>query len=747
MMKHNHELRQFNWVYALAIGVILCLPILVLPPIFFPADWGKTIIFRSILALLSIFFLFQIFFSRRELILPEFKKNLIAWALGGLATIFLLASIFSVDPSFSFWGNPLRSGGFINFAFYIFFAFAAYVIVKKEYWPVIWKFSIGVGAIVSLVALIQYFSLFKTIFSAATSRPSSTLGNPILLAIYLLLLTFLALGFFVQEKKLLHKAIYGASVALFLVTILVTGSRAAYLGFIFGLIYFLLFYPKKLQGLKTGIAIVLILVIGAVAYMNTQSHLLPFLEKNRAFQQIQQRLSISSFLTDARFPAWVIGYSAFTEKPISGWGPENYSVAFDKHFNSSVGSEETRWWDRAHNVYLEIATTAGLPALIIYLALFALIIWYLQKMLWNKAPDHHDQLWAHVICATLIAYTIANIFSFDSFSSYMMFFLIVAYAMRLVFQQNREIALSRSTASVGKIVAIGLAVIALGFLWQYNIVPFYVNSRINTAEAYINGKNCTDGLQTIENTLPMHSFLDSYMRLKYAEFTKTCSDLYPQNKTGYIQRGMQLINEAAKIQPTYTRYWIYLGAGSDILAESETDPVVKQKLINQSEYYLQQALKLAPKHPEILIELANREVLTQNYPKMNEYAQACVTSNPELGDCYWELALSQMYLGNQTAAKQSIETAHSKGFNEDLPQSLGQLANTYWFLKDYKGLISTYERLIAISPTVPQYHSSLAFFYKEVGDYAKARYEAKRVLELSPESKPNVEAFLRTLPQ
>ena len=67
-------------------------------------------------------------------------------------------------------------------------------------------------------------------------------------------------------------------------------------------------------------------------------------------------------------------------------------------------------------------------------------------------------------------------------------------------------------------------------------------------------------------------------------------------------------------------------------------------------------------------------------------------------------------------------------------------------ISDYKNLAIVFEKLVALNPTAIQYHSSLAVVYKNLGEYAKARQEALKTLELSPASKQNVDAFLSTLP-
>jgi len=240
MTKINEKINHSNWALKAGLFIILALPVLVWPPYFFPVDWGKSIVFRSILAIMVFLFLKQIIYKKNDLPLPEVNKNKTVWILRALLIIYLLASIFSVDPLFSFWGNPYRSGGFITFAFYFVFTALAFVMLKKDDWKKSWIFSIFIGLLASFVAIIQYYGLFNRIFMAVPSRPPSTMGNPDILAIYLLLLSFLTLSFAIKEKQKSLKTFYVSSLAIFLFTLLITGSRAAYFGLLIGLVYFIL---------------------------------------------------------------------------------------------------------------------------------------------------------------------------------------------------------------------------------------------------------------------------------------------------------------------------------------------------------------------------------------------------------------------------------------------------------------------------------------------------------------------------
>jgi tetratricopeptide (TPR) repeat protein len=104
-------------------------------------------------------------------------------------------------------------------------------------------------------------------------------------------------------------------------------------------------------------------------------------------------------------------------------------------------------------------------------------------------------------------------------------------------------------------------------------------------------------------------------------------------------------------------------------------------------------------------------------------------------------------LQNTNDAKKNILTADNKGYNISSLASLGELSDAYGSILDYQDLITIYEGLVTTNPKIAQYHSSLAFLYKELGEYNKAKQEALNALQLSPESKQSVDEFLRTLPR
>src|SRR3989344_3792775 len=536
-MKNNILYNQFYKYYLVGFFLILFLPLLAVSPFFFPPEWGKAIAFRIVFSLILALFFWQTIsdesFLKETLSKYRVGKKAI-WILLGIILLIILSTIFSSDIVFSLWTSPHRSGGAVNLIFCVLMAVVMYFILKAKDWQKLWNFSFLIGDLVVLFAFIQYFNLMPNLFVAYEGRPPSTLSNPILLAIYLLFLIFPAISFFIKNFKEKYQGgqktswvskesiFYLASVVLFVFGIFISGSRAAYLGLAIGGSYFLIFYPKLMHKARMAFVILLGLAISGILYVSLTPNLPSFIANNPKVSFVADRISLTSItqaLGQTRFSAWQTFFQSVKEKPILGWGPENQAVAFDRYYNPDLdylvvlGQD---WWDRAHNIFLDLSVSFGIPFLILYLLLFSFLFWKLKNV---KKNNPEKTLPAHAIQSVVLAYFITLSFGFDSATTYLILFFIVGYSLYLISNQAEpeqfqiHSKIYSSLFKNRKITTGALLVFAVWFLWQFGAKPLSINAKVNIAEKL----ECPQKMSLMDEVLESKSFLDSYVRLKYAE--------------------------------------------------------------------------------------------------------------------------------------------------------------------------------------------------------------------------------------
>ena len=793
-MENNNSFlfeNRLKWLYLIGFFLILALPLLNLPPWFSPPDWGKTIVFRIVLSILIFIFIWQIlfrkdFFSIVQRRIPRGSAALAFWLLITLLGVFFLATLLSQEPYFSFWGSPHRSGGFLNFAFCIAFALLSFFILKDKDWKKIWDFSIVIGILVSLIGIFQLYGLFGNVLISFSGRPPSTIGGPIFLAIYLLLLSFLTLSFGIKEKRWLKRIFYFSSLLLFLFTaLIVTQTRAAFVGLFIGFLYFFLFYPTpkiKLEEnssspnwrrtvllqtlIKIVIGVILISGVYGVYYVNTAPELPQFIQENKLLKLAISRLSIERALEDPRISGWKVGWQALKNKPIIGYGPENFSIGFDKYYDPSLPGISTPfsgailgWWDRAHNILLDTGTSAGILGLIIYFPLFGVLLWLLQKLK-KKKPE--NLIIYHSIQATFLGYLAANFFSFDTFSTYLISFLLIGYSLHLIYNTDTEKeqrpALCQFWQRAGlsrifkykKAIIVILFLFLIWFIWCFNIKPLRINTEANWAKHYSQKQNWSEAFSHMEIAYNnKHSFIDNSIGLNYIDIINTYLKENPtiDQVVPLSNKAVEILRKDVQIRPTYTRSWLLLGTYLNIILEKqELSPEEFEKLKNETNFAFEKAEQLSPKRQEILINWTRTDLITKNFQAGKEKAQKCIEINPEFRDCYWIMTLTSIYLNEIEQAEKNIDVLNQKKYPINTEMSLLQLSNAYIYIKNYSELADIYQKLVKIKPKEIQYRASLATVYREIGNYKKAKEEALKILEIEPKMKPSVDEFLKTLP-
>ena len=776
---------RYYLAYLIGFSLILILPIISIPPWFHPASWGKAVVFRIIFVVLIFLFLKQII--SREIKISQLKEkikgiSLIFWLLLSLTGIYLLSTAISQEPYFSFWGSPYRAGGSLNLVLYIFFAFLVFFIVRPKDWKKLWNIAFIGALIVSFIALFQKLEMFSRFLVPYQERTVSTMGASNLLGVYLTLFVLTALSFGLKsysrqistpgmKKKNKKYLFYFLCSLFFFFALVLSGTRAAFFGIFFGFLFFIFFYPqakskyrKKIVAAKIIIGAGLILSILGLYWISWQPEIFKKIEKNRVFGNafyriVPARFSFLDLLGDSRFSAWKISFQALKEKPILGFGPENFSIAFDKYYDPAVENIAWRWWDRAHNFIFDISVTSGVPALIIYLTVLFLLMKGLRKV---KKKDPPKTLVCHGIQATFISYLVANFFTFDCSSTYIISFFLIAYSLSLIressgFEKNLIKNKKEEPQAIWKTGSVfALFCLMIAFAWYGALKPLKINKEINWAVFYSEKRQCQQAINKFEEILSSESIVDNYLRLQYINTIGLCKEKYPDQKAKLAQKAVQLLDEAKVSRPTYTRTWIFLGTYINIFVENsnDLDPKIKEDLLAKGETYFQKALELSPRRLEAYNGLLKTLMLSKKYQEMEKKADICISMEPNWPHCWWAKCLALTAMGELDEVPKYLEITTQKGYDYfNTKKAFLELLYIYIDSPEtkkhpdyYKNLADVYKRLIDFDRNNFQYRASLAYLYKELGKYQEAAREAVWVFVLSPESIGPVEEFLNTLP-
>ncbi|MFA5098682.1 MAG: O-antigen ligase family protein [Candidatus Paceibacterota bacterium] len=471
--------------------------IIVTPSTLFPFIVGKYVFFRTIIGLSFIFFLLGVLLNQNgvnEIIsrLKQLIKNPLIITVSIFAAIFLLACLFGVSPSYSFWSNFERGeGGLQILCFYIFFALLALLFDKEKDWRIIFTMMI-IGAIgISLYGVAAglkyvdadfttrntptggtedilsgtggpYYQMFHPFIGLAFSnsgfRFEGSIGNSSYVAAYIIFSLFYISYLLVSKYK--NKLFSYGAIALWvsalalLIVFFMAGTRGAFLGLIASVLAFLACLAFSSKRWRKWIilagAVMVVLVFTLVQFKDT-----PVIKSVPGVSRILS-ISLSANTFQDRVTIWKMAIDGFKERPILGWGPENFLQVFDHHFNIKYFNPNIgfgAWFDRAHNIYLDYLAETGILGLLSYLGIFIAFYYLLfkkplvdidkneknQNKLVEADTKQQITLIKALMFAIPVAYLVQGIVLFDVSPIYLNLFLLFAFAVYKSNFKNKDV--------------------------------------------------------------------------------------------------------------------------------------------------------------------------------------------------------------------------------------------------------------------------------------------------------------------
>jgi len=437
------------------------------------SEWPKTAFFRILTEIVFIFYLLLVWISSKYL--P--RLSLLVLAVSVFIGVLGLSTLTSINPARSFWGNLERGGGLATYLhFLIFFLILIGVFKEKKEWLFFLKVTVFVGLLSSVAGILQKLGKYSFYGNSLPDRMSGTLSNPDFFGNYLVLSIFLGIFLVFVEKKLIWKLCFGGIVVLNCVNLLFTKTRGAWLGFLIGLAFFTFFwlfkYSKPYPKLKkiTLYGLLFLALIVFVVFLNQD---ILHLNENIFFQRFLSTFDYSAL--KPRLIGWEIAIKAWRENIVSGRGLETLSFFSDKYFKSDYYKflREGIIFDRSHNAFVDLLANAGLLGLLGYLFIFFTALYLLFKK--NKEFRETANL---LIITFFVSYFVQNFFSFDTITTYLIFFLILGFVNNnYIFYVPRENIIQRKLSffngrkGLKKALIVALIFLSLAGIYEINLKP------------------------------------------------------------------------------------------------------------------------------------------------------------------------------------------------------------------------------------------------------------------------------------
>lgn len=390
------------------------------------------------------------------------KKDILLLIFLGLAVI---STILSSNLKVSIWGQRNRHEGLLMFFSYAMLYFTCKKFYnyenKKELLNILFYTFMAIG----IIGIIQRYvtkgtiNLFGTVYNVKRWYPifnkqvNGTFGNSNFFGSFITIVLPISSYLFLTKGS---KKAFILSLVMFFNLISCT-ARSAWVAFIIGSIFFLIFLIKqknKTYFKRTMVLLVCFIIIGTYLFggFNTIKTKIENVKKQKIVQteaaeatntkpaqkvvptesqrkiaqierEVKEATNSKSVIKmgSGRIPIWKMTLKLITKKPIFGCGPDNLNDGLHKYCEEEVVDyfeNHKVEVDKAHNEYLQIGATLGIPALIVYLSFLSLILFPKMKIMFEDKT-------MFIFVVAIICYLVQGFFNISTIGIAPLFWIIL----------------------------------------------------------------------------------------------------------------------------------------------------------------------------------------------------------------------------------------------------------------------------------------------------------------------------------
>lgn len=731
---------------------LLPMPLLLWSVFLFPFITTKILYFRILVEIALVLYV------ALALKFPELRPR---WNwLSGMVWIYFgvvfLTSVFGVNFNHSFWGTVERGEGIFTLLHYgLYFLMLPAVFRTKHDWTRYLAVAVLITVLTGLIGLVQLNCQTVTgpiregfcglVPPTQGARISATIGNASFFAAFLLFGVFLSLYLAREVVRLGAKWFWYIVAAFDFFIVIMSQTRGGAIAAYVGLFLFWVFsmFRARTKARKISSAIVAVLMILGPAVLFGKPDLVPDQIYNIPIVRRLATISTTDITTQSRLDTWQASWSGWKDRFVTGYGYENYNVAFNKYFPARIfkDSGSQIWFDRAHNNIFDVAVTSGIFGLLAYLGIFVAtfgILWRLYRsgqMRWQSPV---------ILGLGLIAYFIQNIFVFDTQATYLMLILVLSHIVFLS-PSGRSPEGGGNHVNVSPevryVVTSAVLILSLAFFYFGNWKPARANMLTTKGIFAAKTSQYRQVQPLFSSALSYGTYMDEEIRQRlvdYAHEAARSGQLSGQERNDLYRFVIEELQKSIKDSPRDVKNYIYL---MNVLNSATRDKGSIQEVINTGG----KALTLS-KRQHIYFEMGQAAFFLEDFNAGLEYFRQAIA----LYDYPKEPHMN--YLLAAVIAKRDAIVASERQKILDLGHGFSvtdydSLARAYLQVGDKQQVIEAYRQATELQSGNPDLWAKLAAAYGEVCDLGGATKAVNEAVKIDQKFADDAEEFLKQITQ
>lgn len=559
--------------------------------------------------------------------------------------VLFIASLMGVDPLVSFWGTFARStSGLLWLHLVLLFFIATSIFKTPSDWYRVFRISTFVGLLVGGIHFLSRLGMFDG------TMDGSSFGNSTFFGTYLLFQIFFAIYLFFQTDKVMERCYAVVASLFFVFTLFSIDANAAQLSFIGGM-----FLCVSLLLISLGRSrvqhVVGFLLLGCLLCIFSFVFLSLFQPSSVVHEYFVEQTS------NSRFVIWNAAWQGIQERPLFGWGLENFEFVALRYFHPCLGSATcggAMWFDRAHNIFFDVGVDSGVIGLLAYGGIFIVAI----ISVWRSVGRQKQKSAVPAILTTILAvYFIQNLTSIDSVTSLLLFVLVLAAVSSLgTYYQKREQAALRHKELSWFVPVFATSIFPFAFFF-FVVQPVQANRSIIEATA---PKPMKEHLADYQQAL--YGSRMGLDRRRYFLSNGTADTLWVSPKESvmgvayYARQEIQMAEEALRetIQRPHEDLRSYLTLGKLYQVEAR---LFDESRFENAEEVLKRAIELSPRNQLPKWALASVYLEQERFEEAVGLTEEALALDLQVEKSCILNIISLRFLGDKDRLGQAVEQA------------------------------------------------------------------------------------------